>query len=111
MIMRALLIGVNCMKALEEIQVIKSENDCLYDYIIRLGWWIVEPIANGDSEVLMSCHWATVRNASTSQAATHHFGIKDFIKDITVEYMLMILVSSSSSKQNLMSSNEVSVGG
>ena len=99
MIMCALLIGVNCMKALEEIQVIKSENGCLYDYIIRLGWWIVEPIANGDSKVLISCHWVTVRDASTSQAATHHFGIKDFIKDITVEYMFKMIHTNDFSKQ------------
>ena len=46
-----LLIGANCMKTLEPMQVIASENGGPYVYITRLGWCIVGPIMNGDIRI------------------------------------------------------------
>ena len=45
-----LLIGANCMKALEPMQVIASENGGPYSYRTRLGWCIVRQIMNGDNK-------------------------------------------------------------
>ena len=40
------LIGANCMKALEPLKVIASNNGRPYAYQTRLGWCIVGPISN-----------------------------------------------------------------
>ena len=52
---------------------------------------------SGDNKDSISCHQVAVRDASMSQVISHHFGIKDFIKDITLEKMFrmfkMILVN------------------
>ena len=106
-----LLIGANCMKALEPMQVIASENGSPYASRTRLGWCIVGPIMNGDNKDSIS-----FRNLSTSQMSLHHFGIKDFIKDITLEEMFKMIYkndfsepSRSNSSRIMVSSNEVSV--
>ena len=41
-IQAGLLIGVNCMKALERIKIIPSEGGGPYTYKTRLGWCVVE---------------------------------------------------------------------
>ena len=52
---------------------------------------------SGDNKDSISCHQVAVRDASMSQVISHHFEIKDFIKDITLEKMFrmfkMILVN------------------
>ena len=39
-----LLIGENCMKALEPTRILQSQNDAPYAYKTRLGWCVVGPI-------------------------------------------------------------------
>ena len=80
-----LLIGGNCTKVLEQVQIVASESGDHYAYRPRLGWCIIGPIINDHSKGSVSCYRVAVRNASTSQVAPHHFGIKDSIKDITLE--------------------------
>ena len=85
------------MKALEKMQIIASENGGYYAYRTRLGWCTAEPKMS-DHKDFISCHQVAVRDASTSQVALHHFGIKDSLKDITLEEMFkmkfkMVLVS------------------
>ena len=56
-----------------------------------------------------------VRDASTSKVASHHFGIKDSIKGITLEEMINMIYRNNfsepalPSRKVLMSSSEVSV--
>ena len=63
----------------------------------------------------ISCHQVAVRDASTSQVASHHFGIKDFIKDITLKEMFKMMYKNDFSEPALpsskiiISSNKVSV--
>ena len=45
-IVAGLLIGTNCMKALEPMQIIPSKEDGPYAYKTLLGWCIVGPIVN-----------------------------------------------------------------
>ena len=111
-----LLIGANCMKALEPMQVIASENGSPYACRTRLGWCIVGPIMNGDNKDSISCHRVADRDLSTSQMSLHHFGIKDSIKDVTLEEMFKMIYkndfsepSRSNSSRIMVSSNEVSV--
>ena len=95
-----LLIGANFMKVLEPMQVIASENGRPYAYKTRVGWCIVQSIMNGDNKDSISCHRVVVRNASTSQMALHHFGVKDSIKDITLEEMFKMMYKSFFFKMN-----------
>ena len=86
-----LSIGANCIEDLESMQVTASESGGPYAYGTRLGWCIIGPIMNGDNKDSISCHQVTVRDASESQVASHHFGIKDSIKDITLEEMFKMM--------------------
>ena len=102
------------MKDLEPMQVIASKNGGPYAYRNRLGWWIVGPIINGNNQYSISCHQVAVTDAFTSQIALHHFGIKDSIKDITLEEVFKIMYNNDISEPALpssrimMNSNEVS---
>ena len=64
-----LLIGANCLKALEPMQIIATESSGSYAYRTTLGWCIVGPIMNGDNKDSISCHPVAVRDVSTSQVA------------------------------------------
>ena len=50
-----MLIGANCMKALETLEIISSKNDCPYAYRTRLGWCTVGPIVNKSSNISVKC--------------------------------------------------------
>ena len=86
-----LLIGANCMKALEPMQEMAIESCGLYAYKTRLRWYIVGPIMNGDNKDSISCHWVAVRDASTSHVESNHFGIKNSMKNIALEEMFKIM--------------------
>ena len=64
-----LLIGANCLKALEPMQIIATESSGSYAYRTRLGWCIVGSIMNGDNKDSINCHRVAVRDVSTSQVA------------------------------------------
>ena len=51
-IVAGLLTGTNCMKALE---IIPSKEDGPYAYKTLLGWCIVGPINNAETERRISC--------------------------------------------------------
>ena len=72
------------MKTLENIQLVASDSAGHHAYGTRLGWCIVGPIMVCDSKGLISCHQVVVRDSSISQVASLHFGIKTFIKGITL---------------------------
>ena len=40
-----LLIGVNCTKALEPVQVLQGRNGAPYAFRTRLGWYVVRPVS------------------------------------------------------------------
>ena len=51
-----LLVGANCMKALEPLKMIVRNNEGPYAYQTRLGWCIVEPISNMVDKDSICCH-------------------------------------------------------
>ena len=110
-----LLSGGNCMKALEAMQVIVSENGSPSAYRTRLRWCIIGPIINGDNNNSIICHRVAVRDASTSQVTIRHFEIKDSIKDITLEEMFKMMYKNDftepafPSTKIMVSSNKMSV--
>ena len=70
-----LLIGANCMKALEPMKIIPSKEDGSYAYRTLLGWCIVGPIINTEMERSISCHRVAVKDV-TSSSLPHHFGVQ-----------------------------------
>ena len=60
-----LLIGANCMKALEPTKIIHSEGGGPYAYKTRLGWCVVGPI--NCIGITTSCNRVAVCNGEVSQ--------------------------------------------
>ena len=80
------------MKTLWKIQlIIPSDSGGPYGYRTRLGWCIVGPIMGRNSKGPASCHQAAVRDSSTSQEVSSHFGIKDSIKYIALKEIFMMM--------------------
>ena len=64
-----LLIGANCMKALEPTRIIHSEGGGPYAYKAKLDWCVVGPINCASKGITTSCNRVTVRNAASSKLA------------------------------------------
>ena len=63
-----LLIGANCTKAVEPIEVLQIRNGCpYYAFRTRRGWCVVLPV-NGNSQNYVSCNKIVVRQADTKEA-------------------------------------------
>ena len=86
-----LLIGANCMKALEPIKIIPSKGDGPYAYKTLLEWCIEGPIINTEAERSISCHRVAVKDAISSKLAPHHFRAEKSIKDISLEEMFEMM--------------------
>ena len=67
-----LLIGANCAKALEPIDIIPSKNDGPYAFKTKLGWCIVGPV-HGTSRKEICCNRIGVRQADTNEVGKHFF--------------------------------------
>ena len=78
-----LLIGDNCMKALEPTKIIHSEGGGLYAYKTRLGWCVVGSINCVSKGITTSCNRVAVRDVASSKLASHHFAIEKSVKDVS----------------------------
>ena len=82
------LIGANCLPALEPTEFIRSEAGGPYAYKTKLGWCIVGPIAQGNSgKETMTCNRIAVKEINSSNLANYHFQIKKEVKDVGIEEM------------------------
>ena len=75
-----LLIGANCTRALEPVQVIASRDGGPYAMKTVLGWCIVRPIAciNPRNRSL-TCTRVAVREAGSNEIADHYFAVEEQI--------------------------------
>ena len=80
-----ILVGANCIKALEPTQVISSKAGGPYAYKTRLGWCIVGPINDSAVKNPVKCNRIAVKDVTTSAVASHHFEIEREVKEITLE--------------------------
>ena len=71
-----MLIGINCMKALEPVEIIASQDRGPYAYKTKLGWCIVGPIVNNKSGEVLKCNRIAVKDPITGKLLSHHF-VKD----------------------------------
>ena len=67
-----LLIGANCMKALEPIDVIPSKNNGPYAIKTRLGWCIVGHVNGTRSRQGIHCHRIAVNQADIKDVRKHY---------------------------------------
>ena len=80
-----LVIGANCMQALEPLMVTEKNNGGPYAYQTRLGWCIGGPICNTFGEDSVGFHRI---DAISSKIADHQFVVQESMKDISLEDML-----------------------
>ena len=82
-----LLIGANCAKALETIEIIPSKNDGPYSFKTKFGWCIVGRV-NGTSRKEICSNRIVVRQADTNEVRKHFFQAKTLVKETDVKEML-----------------------
>ena len=83
-----LLIGANCLKALEPLEVIPSQGNGPYAIRTALGWCVIRPIDIKDGKTI-SCNWIAVTEASKGGTAKHHFAIEDKCQQLGIHEVLM----------------------
>ena len=75
------MIGANCPRALEPVQVIASRDGRPYAMKTVLGWCIVGPIPQINSRNgLLTCNRIAVREAGSNKIADHYFVVEEQIK-------------------------------
>ena len=79
-----MLIGANCMKALEPLKIISSKDGGPYAYQSKLGWCIVGPIQNFGHQNSLKFNRVAVKDAPTSKLSRYHFLIADASKDMSI---------------------------
>ena len=82
-----LLIGANCLKALEPLKVVASNNGGPYAYQTHLGWCIVGPINNMVGKDSIGCHHIAMQDAISLKFTDHQFVVKESMKDISLANM------------------------
>ena len=82
------MIGANCMKALEPIDVISSKNNRPYAIKTRLRWCIVSPVNGTRSRQVIHCNQIAVKQADTKDVGKHYFQTKTSVEENDIRDML-----------------------
>ena len=82
-----LLIGANCTKALESLNIIPSWNNGPYALQTRPGWCIVGPVSGGNRKGI-SCSCISVKMAGKSGIVRHHFQVKTDVRETGIKEIL-----------------------
>ena len=83
-----LLIGGNCSKALEPLEVIPSEQGGSYAFKTLLGWCIVGTIGETTFDTAVACNRISVQDKVSKNVASHYFARETEVRDIGIEQML-----------------------
>ena len=104
----ALLIGANCQKALEPIEVVPSENGGPCAYKTLLGWCIVGPIhAEIQQTKLSKSNRIAVQNVSENKVAVHHFAVRNQAKENVIKQLMENIYKSEFTEPDLPSENKI----
>ena len=68
-----ILVGANCMKALEPMEIISSRNGGPYAYRTKLGWCLVGPVTTSRSDGPVKCHRKALKDVASGKMTPHHF--------------------------------------
>ena len=82
-----MLIGENCVEALQPLEVIPSQQDEPYAYRTIIGWCVVGPIVDEKSGAV-SCSQIAVIQVENGSLAKHHFEEQNKCEDIGIKEML-----------------------
>ena len=78
-----LLIGSNCPKALEPIDIVASENGGPYAINTFAGWAIVRPLnLSKKDHQTVNCNRIAVVEVGSEKPLDHHFAVEDKVKEI-----------------------------
>ena len=75
------LIGPNCLQALEPTQIIRSEVAGPYKFKTKLGWCILGPIGQKNDDSFLKCNKIAAKEAISDNVASHHFEFQDVGKE------------------------------
>ena len=101
-----LLIGANCVKALEPLEILQSRNEGPYAFKTRLGWCIVGPVSQNNKNTV-SCNRIAVRQADTKQVGTHFFQVGNQVHDNEVPDMLKKIYNHDFTESHHMANKEM----
>ena len=82
-----LLIGANCVEALQPLEVIPSQLEGPYAYKAIHGWCVVGPIVD-EKQDAVSRNQITALQAENGSIAKHHFEVQNKCEDIGIKEML-----------------------
>ena len=104
-----LLIGANCVKALEPIKVIPSEAQGPYAYKTVLGCCVVGPMGVNKAYLKeMKCNNIYVHEVNSIKRANHHFALKGAVKETDIATMLRRMYEAGFTKPQLQPSTSSS---
>ena len=84
-----LLIGSNCPKALEPVDIVASENSGPFAVKTFAGWAIVGPLHMCNKEhSTVSCSRVAVKEVGSDRPFDHHFMVEDKVKEIVTPQAL-----------------------
>ena len=83
-----LLIGGNCSKALEPLEVIPSKDSGPYAFRTLLRWCVVCPIGETTSCETVSYNRISVQDMVSKTVASHYFAIETEVRDVGIKQML-----------------------
>ena len=85
-----LLIGSNCPKALEPIDIVASENGGPYAINTFVGWAIVGPLnLSKKDHQTVNCNRIAVVEVGSEKPLDHHFAVEDKVKEIVTPQALI----------------------
>ena len=104
-----LLIGANCLEALEPVEFIPRQNDGPYAIRTAVGWCVVGPI-KAQCHNVVSCNRIALIKADSGKMAEHHFEIEKGCEDIGVKEMLKKIYMTDFNEPCLKDANPVTKG-
>ena len=100
------LIGANCVKTLEPLEILQSRNEGPYVFKTRLGWYIVGPVSQNNKNTV-SRNRIAVRQADTEQVVTHFFQVENQVHDNEVPDMLKKIYNHDFTESHHMANKEM----
>ena len=84
----SLLIGANCVCALESKEVISSQNGGPYAFKTLLGWCVVGPMINQTKAGKFGCNRIMLALAHTVKPRLHYFAVPTKVRETSIKNIL-----------------------
>ena len=84
----SLLIGANCARAYEPVEVFPSQDRGIFAYKTFLVWCVVGPLKKTGKSRSISCNDIAVQDAASSKVSPQHFEFIHEVRDVSAKKML-----------------------